>query len=135
MKLLLVLVTLALTGCATFPENDLMKSAKTEIYKQQKYALIAQTYINNPNTSIPQFMFWKMDDKIKLRDESIEGCLHNTKVYNKQAQSLVGAAGNEFKNPPILDGGQCLPYCDDARLCYKGIVKPSNGKVTVITVN
>ncbi len=116
-------VVLYFTGCATFPENDLMKSAKTEIYKQQRNAEVAQSYINNPNTSIPKFMFWKMEDKIKLRDESVEGCLHNTKVYNKQAQLLSGAAGNELKNTPILDVGKCLPYCDDARLCYRGIVK------------
>ena len=112
MKKWLVLAVFAVSACAEFPnETKLMRDARNETYLQVKYANFAQSYINNPQTSIQSLMGWKREDKEKMRDENIKGCLKNTWLYNRHAGSIV------------LDEDRCYPYCDDKKKCFEGRVK------------
>ena len=116
MKKILVLAVFALGGCASweFPnETPIMKAARGETYAQIRYADIAQSYLNNPQTSIQSLMGWKKEDKIKMRDANIKGCLANTRLYNKHAGKVV------------LDEERCYPFCysKDPKVCFEGHYK------------
>lgn len=113
MKKFTVILTLLLCACAS-TKTPMMKHAESEIILQVKNANFAQSYLNNPQSSIPKLQAWKKEDKIKERDTEIKGCIHNVNLFNKLAKQTGDTP---------LDVEQCFPYCDDKRICYIEHVK------------
>ena len=114
MKKNIVLCVGFLAACTSFQnETAVMTQARQQIDLQVKYADFAQSYINHPQTSVQSLMGWKLDDKIKIRNTNIEGCLKNTRLYNKAAGQAV------------LDEERCYPYCysTNPKVCYDGHFK------------
>ena len=122
---ILAAISLCITACSTLPEHSTLQSARNQYESQIKKAGFVQSYLNVPETSIQQYVWWSTTDKVKERDLNVNACLHNARLYNRLAPKFNNLDKSWL--PKQLDESRCLPTCDgDSKIdktCYKGELK------------
>ena len=108
-KLILVLACF-IGACTTLPEHKKLHNIERQYQAQTRTAAFVQSYLNVPQTSIQNYVWWSTADKIKERDENVNACLHNARLCNRLALQFDNLSTSWL--PKQLDEKRCLPICD-----------------------
>lgn len=114
-KLITLIFSVFIVACASSP---LMNEAGMERRQNIKNADLAYSYLKSPQTIHFGAMMWSKEDKEIILQSNVAACIHNTRVYNLEAEKVYAETG---KRTQRFSEDECYP--DDSKREYFKIKK------------